>query len=218
MQDRWISWRWQVAQFLEHRWWRRYLRKQSPAAYLAAKDAYWQRLLAQLEWTIVPGHTALDAGCGPAGIFLHLRDRQQVTALDPLLHRYASLAIFSRDRYPEVRFVQSPLENLGSDGLYDDIYCINAINHVRDWAGSMDVLTSVARPGTRMLLISDVHRHRWLQPVFRLLPGDALHPQQHRAEDYRRALTGRGWRIDREVLLRRETIFDYRAWVCEYRP
>ncbi|MBB4078136.1 2-polyprenyl-6-hydroxyphenyl methylase/3-demethylubiquinone-9 3-methyltransferase [Lewinella aquimaris] len=213
-----LSWRWRVAQSLEHRWWRRYLHGQSPRAYLTAKNEYWRKLLAQLDWPVEDGLRVLDAGCGPAGIFMHLHDRQRVTAVDPLLSRYESLDIFARNRYPDVDFRELPLEQLVPAAPFDAIYCINAINHVSDWAGSLDALTAAARPGTRLLLTSDVHRHDWLQPVFRMLPGDLLHPQQHAATDYRTALTSRGWTIGREEVLRTERIFVYRAWVCTFEP
>ncbi|NJB85271.1 2-polyprenyl-6-hydroxyphenyl methylase/3-demethylubiquinone-9 3-methyltransferase [Lewinella marina] len=209
------SLRWRVAQFLELRWWRRYLRQQSPQEYLAAKRAYWQRVLNRLEWTVDADARALDAGCGPAGIFTLLYDRQRITAVDPLLRRYESLPVFSRAHYPWVRFIPQPLEELTPLEPFDCIYCFNAINHVSDWSRSLDQLTAMARPGTRMILSSDVHRHDWLLPVFRALPGDALHPQQHGAAEYRAALRQRGWQIVREERLRRTAIFDYRAWVCE---
>ncbi|CAH1000212.1 hypothetical protein LEM8419_01360 [Neolewinella maritima] len=214
---KWIrTLRWRTAQYLELRWWRWYLRGRSPATYLVDKQAYWQRLLDQLQFTIDPDAQVLDAGCGPAGVFTLLHDRQRVTALDPLLPRYVTLPIFSFEAYPTVTFLPEPLEEARLHETFSTIYCFNAINHVSDWSQSLDTLTRLARPGTRLILSSDVHRHDWLLPIFRALPGDALHPQQHLAADYRNALSRRGWRIDREQELRRERIFSYRAWVCTY--
>ena len=206
--------RWRLAQFLEYRWWRRYLRGRAPQDYLRDKRAYWQRVLTELEWPVQTGARALDAGCGPAGVFILLHDRQRVTAMDPLLQRYERLPIFSRQHYPAVRFLPYALEYRAELDPFDVIYCFNAINHVRDWEYCLDRLTALARPGTRMVISSDVHRHGWLLPVFRALPGDALHPQQHRAAEYITALRARRWIVEREVLLRRAAIFDYRAWVC----
>ena len=191
-----------------------FLKGSSPADYLSDKRAYWQRVITQLDWQIDEDARVLDAGCGPAGVFIHLADVQQVTAIDPLLDRYRRLAIFDRSDYPRVDFGTTTLEAFRTDRPFDAIYCFNAINHVRDWEGSLDGLTAAARPGTRLLLTSDVHRHRWLLPIFRLLPGDALHPQQHLAEDYRRALSARGWQIDTEHSLRTERIYEYHAWCC----
>lgn len=156
----------------------------------------------------------LDAGCGPAGIFIALHEIEKVTALDPLLDRYETeLAIFQRTDYPQVEFLHQPLEVNIPGQAFNAIYCFNAINHVANWERALDVLTAAAAPGCKMILTSDVHRHAWLEPVFRALPGDLLHPQQHSAEDYRAALLARGWTIEREACLRREAIFDYTAWV-----
>lgn len=207
--------RWRVAQFLERRWWRRYLRDKSPAEYLTDKRAYWVKTLDQLGWQPEPGRRVLDAGCGPAGVFVLLHDVEKVTALDPLLASYeADLPIFKRTDYPQVSFLHQPLEAaFPTVAPFAAIYCFNAINHVADWDQSLDALTALAAPGTRMILTSDVHRHQWLLPIFQALPGDALHPQQHGPEAYRSALEKRGWRIEREQVLRREAIFDYTAWV-----
>ncbi len=210
--------RWRLAQSLEWRWWRRYLRDKSPAGYLENKRRYWHRVLDQLEWTVRRGARVADIGCGPAGVFIVLEDRQQVTALDPLLGQYENLPVFRSAYYPHVEFLSSALEDVKNLGPFQQLYCFNAINHVRDWDAGLDVLTRMAAPGTEMIISSDVHRHEVLRTVFRALPGDLLHPQQHRAEEYRVALRQRGWRIDQEKVLRQERIFEYRAWRCTYQP
>ena len=97
------------------------------------------------------------------------------------------------------------------------IYCLNAINHVRDWEYALDKLTTWANADTRLLLTSDVHRRHYMWRLFRWLPGDLLHPQQHLPLHYRAALQQRGWEVEQEVELRRERIFSYRAWVCRRR-
>lgn len=212
------SLRWRVAQYLERRWWQRYLRGKSPEEYLTDKKAYWQRTLTELGWAPVPERKVLDAGCGPAGVYIYLAETEKVTALDPLLDNYeADLAIFRRADYPGVRFLAQPLEQAFDEGAsFDAIYCFNAINHVSDWDAALDVLTAHARSGTRLLMTSDVHRSKLLLPIFKALPGDALHPQQHGPEAYRSALQQRGWRIEREEVLRREAIFEYTAWVATW--
>ncbi len=213
------TFRWRVAQYLERRWWKRYLRGKSPEEYLRDKNAYWKRTLDQLDWQPVPGRRVLDAGCGPAGVFIHVRDVENVTALDPLLANYETdLAIFRRENYPNVRFLHQPLEQAFDNGVtFEAIYCFNAINHVSDWDVALDALTAHAKPGTRLLMTSDVHRHKILLPIFRALPGDALHPQQHGPQHYRSALELRGWRIEREEVLRTEGIFEYVGWVGTFK-
>lgn len=208
--------RWRVAQYLERRWWQRYLRGKSPEEYLTDKKAYWQRTLAELGWEPVPGRKVLDAGCGPAGVYIHVGEIEEVTALDPLLDSYETdLAIFRQADYPNVRFLAQPLEQAFDEGAdFDAIYCFNAINHVSDWDLAIDALTAHARPGTRLLMTSDVHRNKLLLPIFKALPGDALHPQQHGPEAYRSALKQRGWRIEREDVLRVEAIFNYTSWIA----
>jgi len=210
--------RWKTAQYLERRWWRRYLRGKSTAAYLRDKRNYWTRVLEKLDWEPEPGRRVLDAGCGPAGIFCLLHQTESVTALDPLLDQYEQdLEVFNRGDYSSVHFLTQTLEtDLPPGQPFAAIYCFNAINHVSDWSRALDVLTANTQTGTRMILTSDVHRHAWLLPIFRALPGDALHPQQHGPEAYRQALQQRGWRIEREEVLRTEMIFAYTAWVAEY--
>ena len=170
------SLRWRVAQWLELRWWRSYLSGRSSEEYLADKRAYWERLLTQLGWEVQAGARVLDAGCGPAGIFIYLADRQEVTAVDPLLDRYSGLAVFDPARYPAVRFRRSKLESYRAGRPFDRIYCLNAINHVSDWAAALDALTAAARPGTRMLLSSDVHRPRLVTTDIPLVAGGCPAP------------------------------------------
>lgn len=215
-----MSLRWKVAQYLERRWWQRYLRGKPPEEYLRRKRNYWARVLDELDWEPIPGRKVLDAGCGPAGVFCYLHRTEKVTALDPLLESYEEdLPIFKQTDYPSVHFLTQTLEeDLPAKETFSAIYCFNAINHVADWDRALDVLTANASGGTRMILTSDVHRHAWLLPVFRALPGDALHPQQHLPAAYRSALTSRGWSIEREEVLRKELIFNYTAWVATYSP
>lgn len=180
---------------------------------------YWQRVLQQIGLKPQPKARVIDAGCGPAGIFILLQDKQNVTALDPLLEHYENdLAIFSRKAYPRVDFHVAPIEQSTLSGPFEFIYCFNAINHVADWSLALDRLTNWAEPNTQLILSSDVHRHNWLLPIFRLLPGDMLHPQQHSSKDYHLALTSRGWKIEQEQVLKQDWIFNYTVWVCSRQP
>ena len=61
--------KWKLAQFLEIRWWRRYLSGKDEAAYREQKIDYWKRICAVLDIDVPPGSQVLEAGCGPAGIF-----------------------------------------------------------------------------------------------------------------------------------------------------
>jgi 2-polyprenyl-6-hydroxyphenyl methylase/3-demethylubiquinone-9 3-methyltransferase len=203
------SQRWRVAQFFEIRWWQRYLGQQDWSAYLIRKQAYWLRILDVLDASINPEATVLEAGCGPAGLFIILPNRQ-VDAVDPLLNKYQEkLPGFSLTQWPHIRFHAQRLEDFQPANTYDWICCFNAINHVDDWADGLDRLTAAAKPGSTLLLGVDVHRFAALKSLFRAIPGDILHPHQHDREDYRKALNARNWAVEYEHTWKKGGIFDY---------
>lgn len=227
--------KWRLAQSLEIRWWKRYLRKQSVQEYLEKKKAYWHRVLEQcsIQPSAISGKI-LDAGCGPAGIFTIL-NTQEVTAIDPLLQQYeANLSHFDPQWYPNVTFQAQKIETLSQANHYDWIFCLNAINHVEDIELAMDRLVNVRRnegvkeselteptgirklskPRAKILLSIDVHKYTFLKWLFRLIPGDALHPHQYDLKEYRTMLEKRGCVIEREVILKKGTIFDYVALIA----
>ena len=204
-----MSIRWRIAQFFEIHWWRRYLGEKDKVAYLAWKKAYWQQFLADSGIQLAPGAMVLDAGCGPAGIFTVL-DPQQVDALDPLLDRYeASLPHFRRGDYPSVRFFNEPLEQFAPGRRYTAIFCLNAINHVADLGACFDRLVALTEPGGTLAVSIDAHNFGSLKRIFRLLPGDILHPHQYDLTEYQAMLTQRGCTLGRTVLVKKELIFNY---------
>jgi 2-polyprenyl-6-hydroxyphenyl methylase/3-demethylubiquinone-9 3-methyltransferase len=152
----------------------------------------------------------LDAGCGPAGIFL-LPEGAATDAFDPLLEEYERLLPhFCRSDFPRVRFFQATLEDFASDRpYYDLVFCLNAINHVADIGRSMDRLVTLTRPGGRLVISVDAHNHGWLKWLFRRFPGDLLHPHQYDLSEYTAMLTGRGCSVERVVVHKREWIFSY---------
>ncbi|RME97366.1 MAG: class I SAM-dependent methyltransferase [Bacteroidetes bacterium] len=203
------STRWRVAQWLEIRWWQRYLASQAPSAYRQQKISYWQRVLQRMDMAPPDEARLLDAGCGPAGIFLAF-PRHQVDALDPLLTAYATkLEHFEPSLHPQTNFITQALEELRAEATYDYVFCLNAINHVADWEQSLLRLTVAAKPGATLLLGVDVHNKAWLKAVFRSLPGDVLHPHQHQRNDYRKALEDLGWHIERTHTWSKGIVFDY---------
>jgi len=201
--------RWQIAQQLELYWWRGYLARKLAAPYLKAKKAYWQALLDRAGVCPLPGSRVLDAGCGPAGIFMVL-EAQQVTALDPLWPAYQRLLnTVDPEAYPWVTFRAEPLETFHDPAGYDLVCCMNAINHVQDWAMSLRRLLAVTRPGGRLLLSVDVHRsHRW-KWVLRFTQADLLHPHQHGLEEYASFLGEIGFKELSFWLIKSGRIFDH---------
>ncbi|MBX2873433.1 MAG: class I SAM-dependent methyltransferase [Saprospiraceae bacterium] len=201
--------RWKLAQFWEIRWWRWYLRHRDKAAYLQKKAAYWKRILSHCELELNGKEALLDAGCGPAGIFMVLEGKPLV-AVDPLLEAYQKqLTHFDPSDYPHVEFVASPLEHFKPAQAMDIIFCCNVINHVADLELSMDRLCNWLKPGGTLILSVDVHNYQGLKSLFRAIPGDILHPHQHDVVDYQNMLRERGFRIEKTTCLKSGNIFDY---------
>lgn len=205
------DWRWRLAQALELRWWKRYLRPQAPEHYLEQKRQYWLRLLHTAGLQPVSGQRALDAGCGPAGIFMVL-DGLQVDAVDPLLHRYsAALRHFVPETYLWVAFHAEPFEAWQPKAAYDWVFCMNALNHFRDMGASLDNLYRALAPQGVLLLTVDAHRYGGLKRLFQWIPGDMLHPHQYSCEDYVRMLEEAGIRVTGVQKLKTGRIFEYVA-------
>ncbi|MEY3050807.1 MAG: hypothetical protein RLY31_592 [Bacteroidota bacterium] len=207
-----MGYRWKIAQFFEAWWWRCYRRGTSDDAYLSWKTNYWHRLLHRMDAWPLPGEQVLDAGCGPAGVFIALPEAS-VTALDPLLDRYRRTWAYLRtDRFPNVRFESSPLEQWVPAFRYDRLYCLNAINHVADLPLSLHKLNSALIPGATAYFTVDAHRYRWLEILFRLLPGDILHPHQLSLSAYCALFDALGFEVAAVKRLDRTYVFDY-FWI-----
>jgi 2-polyprenyl-3-methyl-5-hydroxy-6-metoxy-1,4-benzoquinol methylase len=207
--------RWKIAQAAEIRWWQRYLRGKSPEAYLQWKINYWNQFLEKCDLSPEEHSLCLDAGCGPAGIFIAL-DQQKVDAIDPLLDQYQQkLEAFDPTQYPWVNFHHIAMENYTPAHQYDYIFCLNAINHVSDWSASIAKLFDWIKPGGSILLSTDVHRHPWLKPIFRALPGDILHPHQHNLKEYIKEIEKYHPESIKPILIKKEPIFDYYALIIK---
>ena len=155
-------------------------------------------------------------GCGPAGIYTVL-DGQKVTAVDPLLDQYAEkIPHFSRDKYPWTTFHSLPFEKFSDTEQYDTVFCLNAVNHVADLALCFDKLVNLTRPGGTLTVSIDAHNYAFFKHLFRLLPGDILHPHQYDLAEYRRMLTDRGGKIVGEELIKSEFFFDYYALTVQF--
>jgi 2-polyprenyl-3-methyl-5-hydroxy-6-metoxy-1,4-benzoquinol methylase len=188
--------KWKIAQGFEIRWWRNYLKKKDPAEYAVWKRAYWQKYLSRLasHVTLNAGDRILDAGCGPAGIFMVL-ESYGPDAFDPLLDEYEKLPHFKRSMYPTVGFSVDTLEGYRPEAAYDAVFCMNAINHVDDLAASYDALAAATKPGGTLVVTTDAHKSGFFKFLFRLIPGDILHPHQYDEAEYTAMLTQRGFTV-----------------------
>jgi 2-polyprenyl-6-hydroxyphenyl methylase/3-demethylubiquinone-9 3-methyltransferase len=203
--------KWKLAQYLEIRWWQRYLRNKPVEEYLTWKRNYWHGFLEKIYLEIPDSASVLDAGCGPAGIFTIL-EKQQVTAIDPLLDRYArEIPHFDKNQYPRVQFHTAGLEDWPSNQQFDYIFCINAINHVNDIKAAARNLRQLLKPGGKLILSIDTHNYSFLKWIFKLIPGDALHPHQMDLEEYVSLLNEVGFEVQERICLEKGVVFGY--WV-----
>ena len=209
--------RWKIAQWFERKWWKNYLDKKEPETYLTWKKNYWENFYNSFS-DIVPlseNSKVLDAGCGPAGIFI-IFTNQNTTAFDPLLDAYEQdLPHFSRGRYPTVQFQVASLENYIENDYFDAVFCINAINHVKDIHTATLRLVETAKKGAKMVISIDTHNHKWLQPFFKLFPGDILHPHQFNLQEYIKLFEDCGIKTLRTICLKKEFIFNYYVVIGE---
>jgi 2-polyprenyl-3-methyl-5-hydroxy-6-metoxy-1,4-benzoquinol methylase len=209
------SLRWKIAQFLEVKWWKKYLSDKDPEAYLLWKKNYWKELMHELsELALLPQDKILDAGCGPAGIFIALDD-YEVKAIDPLLDEYQSLTHFQPERYPNVKFQNLAIEQLQEAQTFDAVFCLNAINHVSDIDIAYQKLCDAVKKDGFLIVSIDAHRSNVLKSIFKALPGDVLHPHQYNLEEYERFLTDKGFVIVQTLLKTPGNIFDYYVQVAK---
>jgi 2-polyprenyl-6-hydroxyphenyl methylase/3-demethylubiquinone-9 3-methyltransferase len=205
------SLRWRVAQFFESRWWRNYLSGKDVATYLSWKKGYWDGVLDRIGASIClePGQRVLDAGCGPAGIFINLQD-YPATAFDPLIDTYENtLPHFKRSMYPGVTFYRDNLESFRSAEPFDVVFCMNAINHVSQLGEAFDTLVANTRPGGKVVVSIDAHNHPFFKFLFRIQPADVLHPHQYDLKEYEEMLTSRGVALLQAELIKKEFLFNH---------
>ena len=205
------NFRWQIAQWFELRWWRRYLSGKDKERYYTWKKQYWNGLLAQIA-NALPykdlGSVA-DLGCGPAGIFIAFPDKK-VTAVDPLLDTYAgTLPFFDKNDFPNTTFINQKLEDFLPSEKFDIVFCMNAINHVADIHLAYDRLVGATKNGGYVVVSIDAHNHSFFKHLFRLIPGDILHPHQYDLEEYSDFMTKRGSTILKKQLVKKEFFFSH---------
>ena len=208
--------KWKIAQSLEIKWWKRYLSDKNPDEYLKWKKDYWVQLLQEINLqNTVKDKSILDAGCGPAGIFMAFESASSVKAIDPLLDQYRNLPHFRPNEYSNVDFEKMPLEMLDTQSRYDIVFCMNAINHVSDIHLAYDKLCAAVKDKGILVVSIDAHNHQLLKKIFKALPGDVLHPHQYDLQEYEQFLVQRNFEIKTSLLKTPGRIFDYYILVAE---
>ena len=201
--------RWKIAQYFESWWWKNYLSGQSVETYLAWKKNYWTTFLVNQQIVLSETDKIMDAGCGPAGIFTILKQKE-VTAVDPLLVKYENeLAHFQKKDYPNVRFVKKGIEEIKSENSFDKIFCLNAINHVNHLNLSIKNLIGALKENGVLYLSVDAHNYEILKKIFQIIPGDILHPHQMNLKGYKNKLIKNNATIKKISLIKKEPIFNY---------
>jgi SAM-dependent methyltransferase len=206
-----MSVRWQIAQWFELRWWRRYLSGRDKEKYYSWKKQYWNDLLKQIgeELPYKEANSIADLGCGPAGIFIAFENKK-VIAADPLLDTYEkTLPFFDKNDFPHTTFINQKLEDFRPSEKFDIVFCMNAINHVADINVAYDRLANAAKDGGHIVVSIDAHNHSFFKKLFRLIPGDILHPHQYDLEEYCDFMTKRSCVILKKHLVKKEFFFSH---------
>ena len=208
------QWRWRIAQSFEILWWKRYLKNKPKEDYLHWKSQYWRNFLHEINLgylldVSMEQKTILDAGCGPAGIFTVL-DNHSVIGLDPLMEAYTkNVSQFLQADYKHVSFLNQSIETFEGHGIFDYVFCLNAINHVENLKKSINSLVESTKEDGTLIISVDAHRSKLLQRIFALLPGDILHPHQYTLQQYTSIFKNQGIEVQNVILKKREPIFDY---------
>lgn len=211
MRKSYSNFRWKVAQWFEWRWWKRYLKKKDKIQYLTWKRSYWQNLLDSVADVLVinPAMRICDLGCGPAGIFIAL-PANKITAVDPLIRVYENeTVVFSPADYVNTNFECSTIEDFSADCPFDVVFCLNAINHVKDIDAGFQKLNALCTSGGKVVLSVDAHNFSFFKFLFRFIPGDILHPHQYDLTEYTQLLEKQNFRILKTVLVKEELLFNH---------
>lgn len=139
-----------------------------------------------------------------------------VTAVDPLLDKYErELSIFSKNDYPDVKFITSPIESFTTTQTYDYVFCMNAINHVSDIQAGFATLCSLAKPQGKIVVSIDAHNRQFLKGIFRIGPGDVLHPHQYDLQEYKGFLEHEGYEVVKTICLDKAFIFNHYILIAQ---
>jgi len=212
-----MSLRWKIAQWFELKWWQRYFSGKDKAQYYEWKRNYWNELLGQISDSLplADSRHIADLGCGPAGIFTVFADKQ-VVAVDPLLDEYEqTLSFFDKKDFPYTTFIDQSLEDFSPTEKFDITFCMNAINHVADIDVAYDRLINATKADGTVVVSIDAHNHSFFKHLFRLIPGDILHPHQYDLPEYDAFLTSRSCTVIKSILIKKEFFFSHYVQVAK---
>ncbi len=210
--------KWKLAQWLELRWWKNYLNKKNKKDYLVWKRQYWQQLLVRISRYINLDDPLkiCDLGCGPAGVFISL-PHNSVTAVDPLIDKYENqIPFFKKADYVNTVFYNSLLEDFVYEQKFDVVFCMNCINHVRDIEKGFAKLKELCAENGTVVVSIDAHNFNLFKYLFRLIPGDALHPHQYSLHEYLIFLQKNNMQLLNTELIKKEFFFTHYLIVAKH--
>ena len=151
-----------------------------------------------------PNARIADAGCGSGVIAAHAATTaRQVIGFDsnPAAIEYATAAFGSS----RLRFVLGPFERMVEEGPFDQIYCLEVLEHLYEEQAieTLRVFSRAAAPGAQLFVTTPNVRSAW--PLIewsldrlRLVPtlDEAQHLTLFSRKTLRRALIAGGWHIE----------------------
>ena len=171
-----------------------------------AAQRFWHSAKLRLIDRVAPprlGGRVADAGCGSGVVAAHLaRTAKEVIGLDsnPSAVAYATSAYGSE----RVRFVLGPFERLADEGPFDQIYCLEVLEHLYE-EQAVEALRLFARScalGGDLFLTTPNSRSawpliEWALDRFALVPrlDEAQHLTLFNATSLTRALNAAGWSV-----------------------
>lgn len=207
--------KWHLAQFLEKKWWYYYLKSKDLDDYLFKKKKYWHSFLDQINIHPAKDASIIDLGCGPAGIFTICGEHPKITGVDPLLDFYKLKFKAILDVYVNVEFVKSTLELYSPKQTYEFVFCLNAINHVKDIDRCMNQIKSCGDESSVFIISSDIHRHSFAKRFLKLIPIDMLHPKQMDNYEFEQLLNRHGFGIVEKKIMSKKFLFNYEVYILK---
>lgn len=95
------------------------------------------------------GQTVCDFGCGPFGGVLSVLENLKIGyPVDILADEYNRWG-YARQAILPVASVTAPIPKAACGA----VFCLNALDHVRDWRGCLDELSRITKPGGTLFLL-----------------------------------------------------------------
>lgn len=172
-----------------------------------AAQRFWHAAKVRLIDRVAParqGARVADAGCGSGVIAAHLaKTASAVVGFDS----NPSAVAFAADAYrsERLRFVLGPFERIVEEGPFDQIYCLEVIEHLYEEQAiaTMRLFARAAAPGAQLFLTTPNVRSawpliEWTLDRLKLVP--ALDQAQHltlfNTAMLQAACASAGWRVD----------------------